>query len=329
MSEEALYRLEGIRASRPGMFAAAIKAVAEGRVDPKRFGLTRQQVEDAAEARPRGLEAAGIGLGDQPAGLEAIVRLTGRPPLLIRNDAVELETLDDFPAGTDQKIKAVEPFIPSVGRVEFINHSMTWGGTGWVVDRKPDGHLVLTNRHVAKLVAKRGADGGPVFMRSPVTGVRYGVQIDFNEEVGATVQSARVARAGEVIYLADDLAADMALLKVRQVEGAAWAMPDPIPLADHEAEHDELVALVGYPAYDPRRGRCPEPRLHILGRELRVETNQPRAEEGGWSSLRWDLRRCQQRGRRHHDQGPLERITHYGRADSRRDRSSCRWDARS
>src|SRR5262249_7598449 len=143
MSEEALDRLEGIRASRPGMFAAAIKAVAEGRVDPKRFGLTRQQVEDAAEARPRGLEST-IGLEDQAVGLEAIGRLTGRPPLLIRNDAVELEPLDDFPAGTDQKIKAVEPFIPSVGRVEFINHSMAWGGTGWVVDRKPDGHLVLT-----------------------------------------------------------------------------------------------------------------------------------------------------------------------------------------
>jgi endonuclease G len=251
MSEEALDRLEGIRVSRPGMFAAAIKAVAEGRVDPKRFGLTRQQVEDAAEARP-GLEAAGIGPGDQAAGLEAIVRLTGRPPLLIRNDAVELEPLDDFPAGTDQKIKAVEPFIPSVGRVEFINHSLAWGGTGWVVDRKPDGHLVLTNRHVAKLVAKRGADGRPVFMRSPVTGVRYGAQIDFNEEVGATVQNARVARASEVVYLADDLAADMALLKVTQVEGAAWPMPDPIPLADREAEHDELVALIGYPAYDPR-----------------------------------------------------------------------------
>jgi endonuclease G len=55
-----------------------------------------------------------------------------------------------------------------------------------------------------------------------------------------------------VVYLADDLAADMALLKVKQVDGAAWQMPDPIPLADREAEHDELVALVGYPAYDPR-----------------------------------------------------------------------------
>src|SRR5262249_31395109 len=53
-------------------------------------------------------------------------------------------------------------------------------------------------------------------------------------------------------YLADDLAADMALLKVKQIEGAGGPMPDPIPLADREAEHDELVALVGYPAFDPR-----------------------------------------------------------------------------
>src|SRR5688572_29934992 len=50
--------------------------------------------------------------------LEAIVQRVGRPPLLIRNDAVELELLEDFPAGTDAHIKNVEPFIKSVGRVE-------------------------------------------------------------------------------------------------------------------------------------------------------------------------------------------------------------------
>ena len=129
---------------------------------------------------------------------------------------------------------------------------MAWGGTGWVVDKKPDGHLVLTNRHVAKLVAKRNADGTAVFMRSPMTGIRYGAQIDFNEEVGAKPQDARPARVLEIVYLADDLAADMALLKVKQVDGATWQMPDPLPLADDEAANDELVALVGYPAYDTR-----------------------------------------------------------------------------
>jgi len=233
------------------MFEATAKAVLQGRIDPKRFGLTRKQIEDAAQARSSQLEAVAI-TADRLAGLEAIVKRVGRPPMLVRDNEVELQPLDDFPPGTDVKIKAAEPFIPSVGRVEFINYSMAWGGTGWVVDRKVDGHLILTNRHVAKLVARRGADGRPVFMRSPVTGVRYGAQVDFNEEVGATEQSSRVARAIEVVYLADDLAADMALLKVRQVDDANWQMPDPIPLADREATDQELVALVGYPAYDPR-----------------------------------------------------------------------------
>ena len=41
-------------------------------------------------------------------------------------------------------------------------------------------------------------------------------------------------------------------MKVKQVDGATWQMPDPLPLADDEAANDELVALVGYPAYDTR-----------------------------------------------------------------------------
>jgi endonuclease G len=233
------------------MAAAAVKATAEGRIDPKRFGLTQKQVEDAAQARASQLESVGM-TADQLAGYEAIVRVTGRPPLLVRNNAVELQPLDDFPTGTDERIRATEVFIPSVGRVEFINYSMAWGGTGWVVDRKADGHIVLTNRHVAELIAKRNAEGQAVFMRSPVTGVRYGAQLDFNEEVGATAENARVARVLEVVYLADDFAADMALLKIKQADGAGFIMPDPIPLADREAADKELVALVGYPAFDTR-----------------------------------------------------------------------------
>jgi endonuclease G len=44
----------------------------------------------------------------------------------------------------------------------------------------------------------------------------------------------------------------MALLKVKQASNAGWLMPDPIPLADAEATDEELVGLVGYPAYDSR-----------------------------------------------------------------------------
>lgn len=251
MSTESRNRLETLMTTQPGMLAATAKALAAGRIDPKRFGLTQKQIEDATSAHPNQLESIGITDG-RLAGFEAIVKRIGRPPLLVRNDVVELQPLDDFPAGTDVQIKGIEVFIPSVGRVEFINHSMAWGGTGWVVDKKPDGHIILTNRHVAQIVAKRNAEGRAVFMRSPVTGVRYGAQVDFNEEVGATTANERVARAVEVVYLADDLAADMALLKVKRADGATFLMPDPIPLADHEAVDKELVALVGYPAFDPR-----------------------------------------------------------------------------
>src|SRR5215472_454301 len=66
------------------------------------------------------------------------------------------------------------------------------------------------------------------------------------------VIAANCAFGVSIVYLADDLAADIALLKVKQVSGAGWPMPDPIQLANAEATDEELVGLVGYPAYDSR-----------------------------------------------------------------------------
>lgn len=182
------------------------------------------------------------------AALEAIVQRTGRPPLLIRNDKVELEPLDDFPVGTDLKIRGVEKWIPSVGRVEFVNHSMRWGGTGWVVERKGAAYIVVTNRHVAKLVARRMADGTGAFMRSSA-GVRYGANVDFREEADSAADNAdRTAAVTAIDYLADDLAADAALLRVATSPFAIT----PMQLADKEAKKGDLVALIGYPAFDSR-----------------------------------------------------------------------------
>jgi endonuclease G len=180
--------------------------------------------------------------------LEAIVQRFGRPPLLVRNDQVELEPLDDFPPDTDAKIKNIEGVVRSVGRVEFANASMTWGGSGTVVEDSKGQRLVMTNRHVAKIVAKRVAGGRGVFLRSPSTGIRYAANVDFSEEVGTTAGALKTARVVSIEYLADDMAADVALLKIE----AEFALPDPIDLADAEAHAGDLVALVGYPAYDSR-----------------------------------------------------------------------------
>ncbi|WP_426162943.1 DNA/RNA non-specific endonuclease [Sandarakinorhabdus sp. DWP1-3-1] len=180
--------------------------------------------------------------------LEAIVRLTGRPPLLVRNDKVVLEPLPDLP-GADAKIIAVQKYVPSVGRVEFVNSTMRWGGTGWVIDRRATGDIIITNRHVAKLVAQRAANGSGVFLRSP-GGARQGINVDFREEDGSGAGDAsRTVQVVAVEYLADDLAADCALLRVATT---APVKPSPLPLADKEAAMDELVTLIGYPARDAR-----------------------------------------------------------------------------
>jgi endonuclease G len=183
------------------------------------------------------------------AALEAIVQLTGRPPLRIRNNAVVMEPLPDLPVDTEVKIRDNEKWIPSVGRIEFLNAAMRWGGTGWVFDARPNGRLIITNRHVAKLVAKRAADGSGVFIRNTI-GVPCGANIDFLEEEGSVANDAsRTLKVTRVEYLADDLSADAALLLV---EAGGFPLPTPMVLADKEAITGELVALIGYPAFDPR-----------------------------------------------------------------------------
>ena len=179
--------------------------------------------------------------------LEAIVQRFGRPPLLVRDDTVVLEPLPDFPTGTDTDIKRVEPSVKSVGRVEFLNFRMPWGGTGWVIDGSGNSRTVATNRHVAKLVAQRAADGSGVFLRSLSSGVRYGMRLDFKEEVGSTPSDAIQVDVTQVVYLADDTAADVAFLRIE-----ASGLPSPLPLASKEAREGDLVALIGYPAFDDR-----------------------------------------------------------------------------
>jgi hypothetical protein len=121
MSEETMNRLEGIRAARPGMFRAAAKAVLENRIDPTRFGLSREQVLNAADAGRHHLESVGIPQISLN-GLEAIVRIIGRPPLLIRGSEVEMQPVEDFPPGPMRKSG---PLRPSSRRLGESNSSIT------------------------------------------------------------------------------------------------------------------------------------------------------------------------------------------------------------
>jgi len=186
--------------------------------------------------------------------LEAIVQLVGRPPLLVHNDEVvfgvdAIDSLSEFPAGTDAAIRSTEKYIPSVGRVEFKNFRMAWGGTGWVVATDGADRIVVTNRHVASLVARRAVDGSGVFMRDPAQ-VPFGASLDFAEEFGSIAAQATPFQVVDVPYIADSTGADVAFLRITGVN-----LPSPIPIADSDAALDDLVALIGYPAFDDRNNQ--------------------------------------------------------------------------
>ncbi|WP_060494141.1 DNA/RNA non-specific endonuclease [Pseudomonas sp. NBRC 111140] len=234
----------------PKMEAAVRAAMDSGRLPHSIMStLSGPSLDSMAAGQP--LEAVARKYSTVLSSLEAIVMLVGRPPLLIRNDMVVLEPLPDFPEETGSLIQGVQKWVPSVGRLEFRNYDMPWGGTGWVVAHQGNGTVVVTNRHVAKLVAKRKQDGSAVFMRS-LAGARYGAAIDFGEE--ASSQSGDNSRTAELVhieYLADDTSADIALLRI---ETADFTLPTPLELINDNDRlaKDDLVALIGYPAYDSR-----------------------------------------------------------------------------
>jgi endonuclease G len=242
MADERLERIKNRLRSSPELAEAVRVAIAKGDLPQATAAHVTEEAAEAARGERQALESV-----IRTDVLEAIVQRIGRPPLLIRNDAIQLEPLVDFPAGTDALIMSVEPFIKSVGRVEFLNHAMTWGGTGWVIAEEGKTRLVATNRHVAKLVARRTATGGGAFLRSPFSGVRYGMNVDFKEEVGSLAADARLFFVRDVVYLADDASPDIALLRIEGED-----LPSALPLADKEADPDQIVAIIGYPAFDSR-----------------------------------------------------------------------------
>jgi endonuclease G, mitochondrial len=128
-NEESAARLEMLRSASPKMFDAAIKAIEAKRVDATKFDVSPKRAVEHLSGKASGLESFEGPLGSMM-GLEAIVRRVGRPPLLVLQNVVQLEPLDDFPAQTDEKIRAVQDITASVGRVEFINAAQAWGGTG-------------------------------------------------------------------------------------------------------------------------------------------------------------------------------------------------------
>lgn len=175
---------------------------------------------------------------------ETIVLRTGRPVLAVIGDEAQLV----FPDSESDvwKSRLQEASVPlakaarAVGRIEVEGHDLAWLGTGWLV--RTD--VVVTNRHVAAEFARN--DGASFVFRQGISGAQMSASIDFLEEIGSLQE--RTFRLKGILHIEDPDGPDVAFLHVAPTRKI---LPSPIRLST-QAEGNELVAVIGYPARDSR-----------------------------------------------------------------------------
>lgn len=244
---EAVRRTERILSKTPQLKDEIAELAATGRLNVlNRLGISSEKFEAALLGQKRAavLETMGAGLGGSMPGLtvEAIVRVVGRPPLLVRNGTYESPPTKALRAQLEPHRKRINQVIASVGRIEFRFHRLPWGGTGWMIDQK----IAVTNRHVAELVAETNWGGGFRFKASPI-GRSYEARIDYREEKDNPI--AQEARLVRVKFIATHRQPDLALFEVE----SDFPLPPPILLSDQPITEGLDIGVVGYPADDPYR----------------------------------------------------------------------------
>lgn len=183
------------------------------------------------------LESASRGVDVQAIALETIVR-EGRPALLIRDNRIDGGAVADAAAEVilrrlREAAPTLEPILPLVGRIDVDNYPgpLAYVGTGWLVDR----NIVVTNRHVADLIAR--ADDGKFRFRPGRFGEDMRVAVDYRHEKDNNTSA--IARVSRVVWIEPDpRKADIAFLEVdRRSDGVTGLGPvgsDP-PAADSSA----------------------------------------------------------------------------------------------
>jgi DNA/RNA endonuclease G (NUC1) len=173
---------------------------------------------------------------DEQFALEAIIIPDKRPAVDVVNGdfAVTHPLWTKF--STDAAIHArLKNALPSIGRIELpTNPSVPYGGTGFVVGKD----LLMTNRHVAEIFAS-GLGVRTLAFRPGSAAV------DFKREKGSPDSSPIAVR--DVIMIHPYW--DMALLRVDGLNGHP---PLVLSLVHPEDAVRREIAVVGYPAFDPR-----------------------------------------------------------------------------
>ncbi len=172
--------------------------------------------------------------------LEAIIIPDKRPAIDVINGAYAVQHPLWTHFSTDDAIRdRLEAVIPRVGRIEVPGNDLVpYAGTGFVVG---DG-LIMTNRHVAVVFA--GGPGDLAFQPGAASAVDFLRERPFGGGDGGSL----LLTVTEVVMIHPYW--DMALLRVEGLDDER--PPLPLSLSTPEAVDGHEVALLGYPAFDPR-----------------------------------------------------------------------------
>jgi endonuclease G len=234
----------------------------EARAGAGGAGLESLESPLAGEARS-GVEAVlrGKDVSQQEAvGLEALIIPELRPAIDIINGKYT-STHRLWPhLSTDDAIRSrIETAIPSIGRIELPGHrSLPYGGTGFVVG---DG-LLMTNRHVAAIFANGIGDRSITFKSG------YQAGIDFlRERDSKPTKPLIMVRRVVMIHPYWDMA-------ILAVDGLPPGVkPLRLSLADVGDLDGDEIAIIGYPAFDPRND--PREQDELLDKRYGIKRLQP------------------------------------------------------
>jgi V8-like Glu-specific endopeptidase len=227
-------RRSGLGARRAGIDGARA-ALASAYLEEGRRGL--------AEVAAKGEQASLT--EPQRIGLEAIVRLTGRPSFLVKDDAVtSAHTDSDWADDIVAAAEAIRGVVTRVGRVNLPQVGEPgYVGTAFLVGAD----LAMTNRHVAVAFGQAKAGG------TWAIGAGMTPSVDFNAEQGARTK--RSYKVTGIALLHPDPMIDMALLRLATKSAKEKKMlPSPLGLdkSAGDISPKRQVYVVGYPASDSR-----------------------------------------------------------------------------
>jgi hypothetical protein len=192
----------------------------------------------AAESATRKLAAGEELTPPEQFALEAIIIPDKRPVVDIVNGDYEIvhPLWTSFETDVAMKMR-IRKAIPSIGRIELPHHpTLPYGGTGFVVGSG----LLMTNRHVAEIFSSGLGVRHLAFRQGQAAG------IDFLREKDNPATCFLKIR--EVVMIHPYW--DMALLRVEGISAAQ--APLALSLQHPEGLADRDVAVIGYPAFDPR-----------------------------------------------------------------------------